>query len=190
MQHVPLWTFIGSISQIMSRLNFEKACFLDNLVLRLATEYPSIVIYPFQVSYECFKEKDPNVKRQRPLIQQIATAIKNTFVQQFIDSLKVLNLPEKVLQYHLSEFLNADVKSKLNQQQLKAGYDDVFNNTMRGKLPIRLQAFKNDFDEFMQMIGMFILIEYVELFYCHRDEKNSDFTFIVLKINVQGKNMK
>lgn len=156
MNHVPLWTFVGSISQIMSRLNFEDTCFLDNLVLRLATEYPSIVIYPFQVSYECFKERNPNVKFQRPIIQQIAAAIENTFLQQFIDSLKVLNLPEKVLQFHLHEFLKAEMKSKPSQQQLKAGYDDVFKNPMRGTLPAMIHSVQSDLDTLMQMFGMFL----------------------------------
>lgn len=157
MEHVPLWTFLGSISQIMSRFTFETSCFLDNLVLRLATEYPSIVIYPFQLSYECFKERNLNVKFERPLIRQISNKIGETGIhlQKFIDSLKVLNLPEIVLKSCLGVFLKGETNSKLNQQRLKAGYDDVFKNPMRGQLRDKIQSLQKDFDELMNMIGMF-----------------------------------
>lgn len=158
MKQVPLWTFIGSISQIMSRLSFEYACSLDNLVLRLATEYPSIVIFPFQVAYERFKEMHPNVTTVRPPIQQIANAIANPFLQQFVSSLKVLNLPDNVLLSQLNEFSKAGVSSKLNQQKLKAVYDDVFMNPMRGKLPSKMLAFRNKFDELLQIFGMFFVL--------------------------------
>lgn len=164
MQQVPLWTFLGSIPQIMSRLNFEHTCFLDQLVLRLATEYPSIVIYPFQVSYECFEEAHPHVKHQRPLIQQIAAAVTNPFLQRFVDSLKVLNLPEKVLQYHLNEFTKSDTKTKsLKCKQLKAGYDDVFNNPLRGDLSLQLKAKQKDFDELLKRLGMHCIVLYISL---------------------------
>lgn len=155
MERVPLWTFLAPISQILSRFNFEKTCFLDNLILRLATEYPAIVIYPFQVSYECFKERNPNIKFERPLIRKIVAAIANPFLQQFIAGLKVANLPEKVLQNYLLEFSKSDVNSVMEQQTLKAGYDDVFNNPMRGKLPFNVQAVKSEIDELLQMFGMF-----------------------------------
>lgn len=153
MDHVPLWTFLGSISQIMSRFNFETVCFLDSLVLRLATEYPSIAIYPFQVSYECFKERNPNVKHERPLIRQITAAIANPFLQHFIDGLKVLNLPPKVLQHHLKELLKSDVNDESIRQKLRASYNDVFHNPMRGKLPLNMQVVQNEFDDLFQMIG-------------------------------------
>lgn len=163
MKRVPLWTFIGSISQIISRFSFEKPCFLDNLVLSLATEYPSIVIYPFQLTYECFKERNPHVKFERPLIQQISKAIENTFLQTFVDSLKVLNWPDIVLKYYVSEFSGKEITSRLNQRHLKAGYNDVFNNPLRGKLPDKIQSYRKDFDELMQMFGMFFCIYLVRL---------------------------
>lgn len=154
MKHVPLWTFLGSISQIMSRFNFETMCFLDDLVLRLATEYPSMVVYPFQVSYDCFKERHPNVQFERPLIRRIASAITNPCQQQFIDGLKVLNLPEVVLRDHVMEFSKQDMNSEVSQQKLKAGYDDVFNNPMRGKLHPNILVVQGYFDELFQMFGM------------------------------------
>lgn len=162
-----MWTFIGSISQIMSRFNFEKPCFLGNLLLNLATAYPTIVIYSFQLSYECFKERNPNVKIERPLIRQISKAIENAFLQGFIENLKVLNLPEVVLKFHVSKFLESGKNSKSNQQHLKAGYDDVFNNPLRGKLSDKIQPFREDFDKLMKLFGMFLYLSKFLLFNSH-----------------------
>lgn len=155
MNHVPLWTFLGSISQIMSRFNFEKVCFLDKLVLRLATEYSAIVIYPFQLSYECFKGKNPNAAGLvRPLIQQILNAIQNTILQNFLDGLKCVNLPANVLHHHLYNFIHSKNHSKSEQQQLKEGFENVFDNPKRGKLPNNIQPFKDQFTKLMKMFGM------------------------------------
>lgn len=152
-----MWTFLGSILQIISRFNFEKACFLDNLVFRLASEYSSILIYPFQLTYECFIEKNPNTTGfTRSLIQQILDAIENPFLQDFLDSLKCINLPEKVLQHHMFYFIHRETHSKPKQQhqQLKAIYDNVFENPKRGKLSDHIQSIKKDFLELMTMFGM------------------------------------
>lgn len=152
---MPLWTFLRSISQIMSRFTFDKPCFLDNLVLCLATEYPSIVVYPFQLSHEYFNERNANDKLQRPLVQRILKAIENPFIQEFIDNLKTLSLPEKVLLHHLHKFAEKGKNSKFDQLQLKAGYENVFNNPLRSKLPPKILTIQKDFIALMNMFGMF-----------------------------------
>lgn len=159
---VPLWMLFGSISQIMSRFNFEEVCFLDNLVLRLATKYPSIVIYPFRMSHECFNELHPKAANPRPLIQQILNSIDNRFLQKFVDSLKVLNSPERVLHHHFKIFQH-NATSKLEQRRLRVACESVFNSPFRGELSARVKSYQADFDELIGMFGMFTsVIEFSE----------------------------
>lgn len=38
---VPEWMFISYISQMLSNFDFEKECYLDQLLLKLAKKYPN-----------------------------------------------------------------------------------------------------------------------------------------------------
>lgn len=38
---VPEWMFIAYISQMLSNYNFENACYLDELLHKLAVKYPN-----------------------------------------------------------------------------------------------------------------------------------------------------
>lgn len=134
----------------MSRFDFKKPCFLDTLLLRLATTYPSIIIYAFQLSYNIFCEQHQSVEI-RPLVQQILNTIENPLIEKFINGMKCLSLPDKVIEHHLYRILNRSNLNVNTEQQLKDCYDIVFGNTMRGKSAEKVLPLKNNLIEIMNM---------------------------------------
>lgn len=48
---VPEWMFISYVSQLLSSYDFEQVCYLDNLLLKLASKYPK------GKSYRCFRSQ-------------------------------------------------------------------------------------------------------------------------------------
>ena len=42
---VPEWMFIPYISQMLSNYDFEEACYLDELLMKVATKYPNGKVY-------------------------------------------------------------------------------------------------------------------------------------------------
>lgn len=98
--------FLGWISQIISELKYDKDCFIDDLLLRLAQTYPTAIIYPFKLShsqhiYNCFE-----VTNDRPLIARINDIIHNPLIDSFVQGLLAVCVPYKMLYYHLSSLLN------------------------------------------------------------------------------------
>lgn len=149
MNQVPLWTFLGSVTQMISRFDFMKACYLDNLLLRLVTTYPSIIVYAFQLSYNIFRERKPHVPI-RSVIQQILDAVNNPLMNKFIESLKCMTLPEKALKHHLDIIIRKLNQNTSIQRELKECYDFVFENPMRGKCVEIVGQLKNDMIEMMK----------------------------------------
>lgn len=137
----------------MARFDFDKTCFLDSLVLRLATAYPSVVIYSFQLEYGRFRERKPK-HTNRPVIQQILDVIQNPLIEKFIESIKCLSLPEKVMEHHLhNAFIRHSYPSEKYRQELKTCSENVFENALRGKSAAKVQQFKQNIVDLMQMQG-------------------------------------
>lgn len=128
--------FLDWLPQIVSRFRFNETCFLDNLLIRLATEYPAALVYTFQLSFAQFTEQNP-FQRRRPVVQQILDALKNGTVETFISAVKCLNAPEKVIKAHVALLkiaLNEKYPNDVYKRTIKSCYDTVFENRMRCKL--------------------------------------------------------
>lgn len=148
---MPSWSFLGWITQIISRFDFKKPGFLDNLLVRLSTEYPLAVIYPFRLSYREFNDRNPNVN-DREIVQQILNAIKNPMIEKFIDNICCICLPETVAIHHLKHILRNSKDSENRKKEFKICYDNVFGN-VRGRSSSRVEKFKEEFTELLETNG-------------------------------------
>lgn len=156
MNEVPLWIFLGWTTQIISRFNFKNICFLDKLILRLATTYPTQVIYTFQLAHRQYCEQKPNVP-VRLVVQEIESAIKNPMIQNLIVNVSYLSLPDKVMWHHLQkvyEKIHLEKKSGHDkypyQEELEICYQNVYGNG-RGKSTEKVLQYKEEFVKLMQM---------------------------------------
>lgn len=147
---MPLYTFLAWIVQIVSYFDFERECFLDELLLRLATKYPSAVIYSFQLAYNSAIDSKSTV---RPIVQQILNAIKNPTLERFITNINCLSLPDKVMEYHLKNVYSRPKQMARNLQELQICYENVYG-TVRGRSANKFQVYKSKLEEIMQFYGM------------------------------------
>lgn len=136
MSNVPEWMFLDWIPQVLSNFSFSAPCFLDELVLRLATTYPAAMIYAFQLSYTQYSEKYPN-RQPRAIVQQILDLLHNPIVEKFINAINCLNLPEKFIITHFTDILlsmqkNQNYTNEMYQNHLLRVQRAVFSNDMRG----------------------------------------------------------
>lgn len=131
---------------------------MDNLVLRLATGFPSIIVYSFQLSHGIFCKQNPDAST-RPLVQQILNTIEDPLVGRFIESLKCLTLPEIVIKHCLYNIMSEIENShERYQQQLQLCYENVFENPMRGKITGKSEQLKKEFIGLMEKCRMYNLI--------------------------------
>lgn len=98
--------FLGWISQIISELKYDRNCFVDELLLRLAQTYPTAIIYPFKLSYSQYIQNCFEVVDDRPLIARINEIIHNPLIDCFVKGLLTVGVPYKMLYYHLNSLHN------------------------------------------------------------------------------------
>lgn len=146
---MPLFTFLAWITQIVSHFDFQNECFLDKLLLRLATAYPSAVIYSFQFSYNQAIDRHPVA---REVVQHIMNAIKNPMLEQFIENVNCVSLPDKVIDYHLKNILDRSHSIEQNWRELKICCDNVFG-CIRGTSVDKVQQFKVNLEQMMEING-------------------------------------
>lgn len=94
--------FLGWISQIISELKYDRNCFIDELLLRLAQTFPAAIIYPFKLSYTQYVQGCLEVVDDRPVIAKINVAVHNPLIDSFVNGLTSVCVPYKMLHYHLS----------------------------------------------------------------------------------------
>lgn len=154
---------------------------MDKLLVRLATTYPSQVIYTFQLAYRQYRERKPNAP-VRLIFQQIENAIKNPMIQSFIENVSYLSLPDKVMVHHLkkaNEKIHFEKKPGHDkypyQEELEICYQNVYGNG-RGKSKEKVLDLKEEFVKLMQMNG-----------YCSTDEMSMDGERPAKKMKKDGK---
>lgn len=98
--------FLGWISQIISELKYDRTCFIDELLLRLAQTYPSAITFPFKLSYSQYSQNCYDFDNDRPLIARINEMIHNPLIDRFEKGLLSVGVPYKMLYYHLSSLHN------------------------------------------------------------------------------------
>lgn len=94
--------FLGWISQIISELKFDKDCFVDQLLVRLAQTYPAAIIYPFKLSHSQYTNSCSFDVIDRPLIVRINDIIHDPLIDSFVSGLSTVCVPYKMLYCHLS----------------------------------------------------------------------------------------
>lgn len=146
---VQQWAFLGWVTQIVSRFDWQKPCFLDDLLLRSAKTYPTAVIYPFQMAFSQFREQKPQAT-VRECVQQIRDALKNPVVEKFIKSLNYLSAPDKVLEHHLHNITIIQSKACF-KREIKACFDNVFEGDMRGRSAATVKSLRHYFVELSRM---------------------------------------
>lgn len=145
--------FLRWSPQIISSIKFDEPSYLDELLIRIATAYPTAIFYPFQLAYA--QEQQLNASTPRSIILQIQTIIDHPKSHLFIKALMWLCVPEKLLQYHLN-MLFRDIQndesftSSMIEQRLQAVIavawpsNDVHH--LRGKAFDRIDAFRKDIE--------------------------------------------
>lgn len=142
--------FLGWVPQILSRYDFEKPCYLDNLLLRLSTSYPSAVTYSFEMTFDLFCGKNSGGQWIRENVKQIKNALINPMMENFIKGLNCLTLPNKVLEHHLRNMHRAKSETEF-KHEFKTCLVNVFNNDMRGRSIKSVEKTKNDFLKLQQL---------------------------------------
>ncbi|XP_031631692.1 DNA-dependent protein kinase catalytic subunit-like [Contarinia nasturtii] len=148
-KHVPVWNFLKWMTQIITNFDFEKPCFLDQLLVELAKTYPTSVIYSFNLIYQRFRERKPNA-RIRSIVRQIQAAIRNPIIEKFIEQINYVSLAEKVLYYHLNKILKLKDEQAV-KKELQICYDNVYGGTRNLSTANISPTIKKDFEALMIM---------------------------------------
>lgn len=144
-ENIPLWLIIDWIPQIVSRFDFSKANFLDHLLIKLAKIYPQALTYPFQLSFEEFRKQSQAIFF-RYEVQLILDRIKSPLIDKFINAVNYLSFPEIVIINCTQKILMKKniAQPKKMLEELKACYENVFGNGVRGNLPIEILNVKEN----------------------------------------------
>lgn len=103
-REVPVAMFLKWIPQLLSNLNFVKANYLDDLILRIGQEFPKALYFPFQLSYEQFQFQNPT-NNDRPTIAAIKSAIYDPKLEQLVRGLSTVCLPQVMFTAHVTNLL-------------------------------------------------------------------------------------
>ncbi|XP_037038023.1 DNA-dependent protein kinase catalytic subunit-like isoform X2 [Bradysia coprophila] len=112
---VPAWMFLGWISQIISELKFDRDCYIDELVLRLAQTYPTALTYPFKLSHSQYISNCSEEVSDRPMIVRINHISRNPLIDSFVKGLSAVCVPSKMMQHHLMSLNNEFLMLSENQ---------------------------------------------------------------------------
>lgn len=95
-----------------------------------------------------YREQKPGAGT-REKVQQIVDALHNPVVERFINALSCVSIPEKVLMHHLEIIHHEGMVSF--ERELKACFDNVFNNKMRGESVKHIEKYKTQFEDLRKM---------------------------------------
>uniref|UniRef100_A0A182IV99 non-specific serine/threonine protein kinase n=1 Tax=Anopheles atroparvus TaxID=41427 RepID=A0A182IV99_ANOAO len=93
---VPSWNFLSWIPQLLSYLKIavtdvpSGGSFLDDLLLRLATDYPMALYFPARITLE----QHGASARERPFVGRFRAALKHPTMDRFVEELCRVVMPE------------------------------------------------------------------------------------------------
>lgn len=153
--------------QILSAFNFEEECFLDKLMLRLASSYASIIVYPFRISLQQYEDqRAENIQNNRELVNEICTLleISNPLVDKFINGIKCVCMPNKLLRSkleHLAKMLKHQSASRHSFQTALADVLSViFDDNIRGPLFKKIDQYAPRLNDLAAKNGRLKLIHF------------------------------
>lgn len=71
-------------------------------------------------------------------------------IEKFIENIKYVSLPEKVIIYHLYNILNGST-STINKRELQQCFNNVFVENERGKSAAKVEFVKQEFIKLMEL---------------------------------------
>lgn len=109
--------------------------------MKLAKEYPQALTYTFQLSFEEFQKQSKHVFLRHE-VQLILDRIKKPLIDRFIKAVHYLSFPGMVIKFHLNKILRKNHAKTLTlktfHEELNVCYKEIFDNRMRGHLPIQI----------------------------------------------------
>lgn len=132
----------------MSTFSFQNECFLDGLVLRLATSFPSAMLYPFKISMKQYEERHTH-NHHRDVVNQIRDLLsaKNPLAEHFLKGIKCLCMPDTLLLSHLEYLKKLLQHQDLSRLSFQSALEDVlsaiYKNDARGPIFAQIDQFDN-----------------------------------------------
>lgn len=156
---VPTWMFFTWTHQILSYYDFEHVCLVDELVKRMAKEYPLTLIFPFHSSYKIFIEQKKFENYQpHGKVQEIIDLIKNPKAEKMINAFHSLCLPENILSSHLrivkvSIDKNHNYTNEMFKQHMSNAYKLIYENEFLTNIVAtdKYIKYKNEIEELTRM---------------------------------------
>lgn len=145
---IPDWMFLSWIPQILSVLSFEKASFVDDLIIRMARTYPLAISYPFRLSCDHFYQSHA-MDSARPLVRELLQLLHNPTTDAFVSAMLNLCVPEKKLAHHLHELfyeLSTITDASVFKQRLRVMMGCVWpdgHETLNGRAFDRIEKYRS-----------------------------------------------
>lgn len=149
---LPEWIFLGYISQILSNFDFEDDCYLDSLIMKIASKYPRALYFAFIISYEHYKHQDEDREMEKPLIQDLKDQIQSPLLDQFVEEIGKLCLPGNMFFCYLKNFSIKVAEQKVPFKKLEEECERI-HEMFKNKFPGKADEFEAYMKKLKNLIG-------------------------------------
>ncbi|KAL8588517.1 hypothetical protein ACOMHN_043866 [Nucella lapillus] len=127
---IPSWMFILWISQMMALMDKDQAPAVRPILLRLATDYPQAVVYPFRISQEGFLFGKTKADLQnKEGVEKMASLLSDDrvpLVTRFISALDQFAQPNQMFKDWVDEMRKMLHGGKHSENHLKRKYQEMY----------------------------------------------------------------
>nr|QOY44576.1 DNA-dependent protein kinase catalytic subunit [Alvinella pompejana] len=131
---VPTWMFLGWISQITALLDKPESPAIQDILKRLAVEYPQAVVYPFKMSCDGYKfSNDEQGKKAKAVMIRVNEELsKNPLIGKFINALEQLGQPDSLFKdwYQNLEWKECFSQPEKNKTHILTMYKDMYDQLL------------------------------------------------------------
>ncbi|PVD38356.1 hypothetical protein C0Q70_00970 [Pomacea canaliculata] len=126
---IPSWMFILWISQMMALLDKHQAHAVRPIILRIATEYPQAIVYPFHISQESFTfgstAEDRRNKQGIEELDALLSEERVPLVRTFISALEQFSQPVQMFQDWSRDITK--ILEKRPAAEIKKKYKEIYD---------------------------------------------------------------
>ncbi|EDV28309.1 uncharacterized protein TRIADDRAFT_20924, partial [Trichoplax adhaerens] len=123
---IPSWMFIGWISQMMAILDKPEARAVQEILFRIADEYPQAIIYAFKVSNEQYTFEETSVGRQnKTAVSKLSSKLQLPLIESFVRALEQLSQPDLVFKDWVDEVKGLKKKSGSIAESIRICYQKL-----------------------------------------------------------------
>lgn len=128
LEDIPAWMFLMCTNQMLAALDTEMYPFVNDILFRIAKEYPNAIRFAYRLSAEKYKFDSVHGKKVQQFANRLRNVLSDPLYERFIHAMHCVGPANLMLKHYLGKILEISERIVKTENEMEEMFDQLFRH--------------------------------------------------------------